>query len=421
MVFDLFDDTDGAVTIPKVIGQFHVLERPCTTPISELVATNTTNEVDQALTDYAIVTYAEPVASTNADGTFAKKTWVAKEKITTAELNRMEEGISDVSSQCKDIAKRINDITTTGFSMIDVSSEDTYSVDTSSSGGGTGETTVSVTGITITGNKTSIKVGETLQLTANITPSNATNKNVEWTSTVINYATVSNSGLVKAMSEGDVTIEATTEDGQFVARYNISITANTSENKGLIFELNSDNYTSNSTTWTDSIGNIPCTLSAGVTKDETKGLQFTGVENATIDISSLNISKNTQSTTFEVEFTPTDTSGTFGMVSDFDILKVEYRGYVTKTLVSYLTQNRVSVGTSNINETHRVVGTYGEYINIVGDTGVIAENKGNTNSSTDILSNIILTTSYIGYIKAIKIYNKIFTFDELKTMAGYTE
>lgn len=104
LVFDLFDDTDGAVTIPKVIGQFHVLERPCTTPISELVATNTTNEVDQALTDYAIVTYAEPVASTNADGTFAKKTWVAKEKITTAELNRMEEGISDVSSQCKDIS-----------------------------------------------------------------------------------------------------------------------------------------------------------------------------------------------------------------------------------------------------------------------------------------------------------------------------
>lgn len=112
LVFDLFDDTDGAVTIPKVIGQFHVLERPCTTPISELVATNTTNEVDQALTDYAITTYAEPVASTNEDGTFAKKTWVPKEKITTAELNRMEEGISDVSSQCKDIAKQISNIKT---------------------------------------------------------------------------------------------------------------------------------------------------------------------------------------------------------------------------------------------------------------------------------------------------------------------
>lgn len=133
LVFDLFDDTDGAVTIPKVIGQFHVLERPCTTPISELVATNTTNEVDQALTDYAIVTYAEPVASTNADGTFAKKTWVAKEKITTAELNRMEEGISDVSSQIKDVAKKtdIPDVSTKvdkvpgkGLSTNDYTNED---------------------------------------------------------------------------------------------------------------------------------------------------------------------------------------------------------------------------------------------------------------------------------------------------------
>lgn len=124
LVFDLFDDTDGAVTIPKVIGQFHVLERPCTTPISELVATNTTNEVDQALTDYAITTYAEPVASTNEDGTFAKKTWVPKEKITTAELNRMEEGISNVSSQCKDIANKLENITTSGLTTVQINALD---------------------------------------------------------------------------------------------------------------------------------------------------------------------------------------------------------------------------------------------------------------------------------------------------------
>ncbi|MGQ4524980.1 SGNH/GDSL hydrolase family protein [Intestinibacter bartlettii] len=107
LVFDLFDDTDGAVTIPKVTGQFHVLERPCATPISELAATNTTNEVDLAVADCAIATYAEPVASTNADGTFAKKTWVAKEKITTAELNRMEEGIAYNNSQYKDIVNEL--------------------------------------------------------------------------------------------------------------------------------------------------------------------------------------------------------------------------------------------------------------------------------------------------------------------------
>lgn len=133
LVFDLFDDNEGAVTIPKIKGQFHVQERPCTTPISELVATNTTNEVDQALTDYAIVTYAEPVASTNADGTFAKKTWVAKEKITTAELNRIEEGIFKNSSQIKDVAKKtdIPDVSTKvdkvagkGLSTNDYTNED---------------------------------------------------------------------------------------------------------------------------------------------------------------------------------------------------------------------------------------------------------------------------------------------------------
>ena len=141
LVFDLFDDTDGAVTIPKVIGQFHVLERPCTTPISELVATNTTNEVDQALTDYAIVTYAEPVASTNADGTFAKKTWVPKEKITTAELNRMEEGISDVSSQCKDIAnEKIDNVTLSNNVLTFFANSKTIktiTLPTSTTGGGT--------------------------------------------------------------------------------------------------------------------------------------------------------------------------------------------------------------------------------------------------------------------------------------------
>lgn len=174
LVFDLFDDVDGAVTIPKVAGQFHVLERPCTTPISELVATNTTNEVDQALTDYAIVTYAEPVASTNEDGTFAKKTWVAKEKITTAELNRMEEGISDVSSQCKDIANELDKIVITGGGLstteknliLTLFKNATYSVDMSNTvntletlfnGGSTDNDTY-----TITNNLTNVSTSNTV-------------------------------------------------------------------------------------------------------------------------------------------------------------------------------------------------------------------------------------------------------------------
>lgn len=104
LIFDLFDDNEGVVTIPKVQRQFHVLERPCTTPISELVPTNTTNEVDLAMADYAITTYAEPVASTNEDGTFNKKTWAKGDKITTGELNRIEDGIAYNNTQLGEIA-----------------------------------------------------------------------------------------------------------------------------------------------------------------------------------------------------------------------------------------------------------------------------------------------------------------------------
>lgn len=93
----LFDESKTSViTLPPVNNCIHIMR-----PIFEKVD-GSTNVVDEAAVDEAIVTYAEPVASTNEDGTFAKKTWVPKEKITTAELNRMEEGISDVSSQCKE-------------------------------------------------------------------------------------------------------------------------------------------------------------------------------------------------------------------------------------------------------------------------------------------------------------------------------
>lgn len=54
-----------------------------------------------------------------------------------------------------------------------------------------------------------------LQLHATITPSNATNQNITWSSSDVNLATVDeHTGLVEAVSKGPVTITATTEDGK---------------------------------------------------------------------------------------------------------------------------------------------------------------------------------------------------------------
>lgn len=99
----LFDESKTSViTLPPVNNCIHIMR-----PIFEKVD-GSTNVVDEAAVDEAIVTYSEPMEAIASDGTFAKKTWVAKEKITTAELNRMEEGIAYNNSQYKDIANLIN-------------------------------------------------------------------------------------------------------------------------------------------------------------------------------------------------------------------------------------------------------------------------------------------------------------------------
>ena len=106
LVFDLFDDSDGAVTIPKIKGQFHVQERPCTTSIGTL--SGNVNVVNQAVVDLAIATQEnEQLIVVDDDGKYVKTTWAKGNKISIERLNKMEEGIYNNSSQLKDIAKKI--------------------------------------------------------------------------------------------------------------------------------------------------------------------------------------------------------------------------------------------------------------------------------------------------------------------------
>lgn len=106
LVFDLFDDSDGAVTIPKMKGQFHVQERPCTTSIGTL--SGNVNVVNQAVVDLAIATQEnEQLIVVDDDGKYVKTTWAKGNKISVERLNKMEEGIYNNSSQLKDIANKV--------------------------------------------------------------------------------------------------------------------------------------------------------------------------------------------------------------------------------------------------------------------------------------------------------------------------
>lgn len=71
---------------------------------------------------------------------------------------------------------------------------------------------VKPTAITLSASKASLTEGETLQLTATVSPSDAVDKTVTWMSDKTNVATVDNNGLITAKSSGTANIIATTSN-----------------------------------------------------------------------------------------------------------------------------------------------------------------------------------------------------------------
>ena len=90
---------------------------------------------------------------------------------------------------------------------------------------GGGSTSVSVTGVSVSPTAVSIGVGGTQQLTPTITPSNATDKTVTYSSSATAIATVSSTGLITAVTAGSATITVTTHDGGFKATCAVTVTA----------------------------------------------------------------------------------------------------------------------------------------------------------------------------------------------------
>ena len=76
---------------------------------------------------------------------------------------------------------------------------------------------IPVSGVQLPFKVMSIEVGETVTFTVMVTPENATNPNVIWSSSDERVATVSSSGLVTGVKAGTTTITVRTEDGDFTA------------------------------------------------------------------------------------------------------------------------------------------------------------------------------------------------------------
>lgn len=74
-------------------------------------------------------------------------------------------------------------------------------------------TNVPVTGITIAPVSQNVKVGKSTTFVATVTPDNATNTNVTWSSSDETIAAINEDGVVTGVKEGTATITATTVDG----------------------------------------------------------------------------------------------------------------------------------------------------------------------------------------------------------------
>jgi uncharacterized protein YjdB len=89
---------------------------------------------------------------------------------------------------------------------------------------GAGSGTVDVTGVSLNPTSVNLGVGQTQQLTASVSPSNATNQGVSWSSSNTAIASVNGSGLVTAVAQGSATITVTSNDGGYTAIASITVT-----------------------------------------------------------------------------------------------------------------------------------------------------------------------------------------------------
>lgn len=102
--------TDSMATLPPITNQVHIHERVTPTPGSSLNAV-----VNEAVVGLAQVQSDDTALDVfDSDGNYIKTVWKNKDKITEAKLNKIEDGLGELSTQCKDIANRIDNIVVTG-------------------------------------------------------------------------------------------------------------------------------------------------------------------------------------------------------------------------------------------------------------------------------------------------------------------
>ncbi len=270
-----------------------------------------------------------------------------------------------------------NDTTPTGSAS---PSTDTFHA---FSGGSTDP--VAVTGVSLNKNTETIKVGDSEVLTATISPWNATNRNVTWTSSNTSVATVSSSGRVEAVAEGNATITVTTSDGGFTATCAITVTA--SGGGGGSGESGTAVYTVASKTSVTPSGDIPSGSSATFVNDSSNAGQLTFGKYLTLTLSGydglkitgLTLSAKSNQSKGKAEMTFTTDGNTIASISDSTFNSSSWYGAWSTSYVD------IVFPSTNHNLTEQTVG--------VGKTLVLTvRNNGTSNTTNSVYIESISVT-----------------------------
>jgi len=197
------------------------------------------------------------------------------------------------------------------------------------------EQVVAVTGVSLDHTTLSMTEGDTQTLVATITPANATNQDVTWSSNNTTVATVSSSGVVTAKKAGSATITVTTSDGgkkatcavtvssavipvTGVSLNNTSLTMEVGDTQTLVATVSPSNATNKSVTWSSSDTNVVTVSSSGVVTAKASGYAtitvttVNGAKTATCDVAVVvpvtGVSLNHTSLTMNVGATQTLTA-----------------------------------------------------------------------------------------------------------------
>lgn len=157
--------------------------------------------------------------------------------------------------------------------------------------------TVRVTGVSLNYSSAPVSVGATKALTATVSPSNATNKSITWTSSNTAVATVSSSGVVTGKAAGTATITVKTADGGYTATCTVTVSnptvkvtgvtlsptspsINVGATKALTATVSPSTATNKSVTWTSSNTAVATVSSSGVVTGKAAGTATITVKTA---------------------------------------------------------------------------------------------------------------------------------------------